>query len=65
MSRDRSKVNAYQAEWDKLHTTTLRLKLNNNTDAEIIAHLKRQPSMQGYIKTLIRADLEARRERDN
>lgn len=59
MAQDRSKINAYQTEWDRTHTTNLRLKLNNNTDADIIAHLKKQTSMQGYIKALIRADIAA------
>lgn len=43
--------------WDKNHTTFVGLKLNNNTDAEIIAKLENVPSKQGYIKQLIRADI--------
>lgn len=43
--------------WDKLHTTKVLLKLNNNTDAEIISKLATVPSKQGYIKELIKADI--------
>ena len=32
-------------------------KLNKGTDADIIAKLDSVPSMQGYIKALIRADI--------
>lgn len=43
--------------WDKNHTTQVIMKLNNNTDAEILAKLATVPSKQGYIKQLIRADI--------
>lgn len=45
-------------DWMKQNTTFVGLKLNNNTDAEIIAKLKEQPSMQGYIKRLIEEDIK-------
>ena len=32
------------------------LKLNKGTDSDILLRLKEVPSMQGYIKDLIRAD---------
>lgn len=44
-------------EWMKKHTTIISLKLNHNTDADILAQLKKVESKQGYIKRLIRADL--------
>lgn len=40
--------------WDALHTTQIKLKLNNTTDADILAWLEKQPSKQGAIKQLIR-----------
>lgn len=43
--------------WDAAHTTQIRLKLNRNTDAEILAKLAAVPSKQGYIKELIKADI--------
>lgn len=36
------------------------LNLNYKTDADILDVLERQPSMQGYIKSLIRADIHVR-----
>ena len=49
---------AAQSAWDKAHTTQVVLKLNNNTDADILAKLAEVESKQGYIKQLIRTDIE-------
>ena len=49
----------YQQRWAAGHMTTLALKLNNNTDADILAKLDQVPSKQGYVKQLIRADIAA------
>ena len=49
---------AAQSAWDKAHTTQVILKPNNKTDADILAKLNVVPSKQGYIKQLIRADIE-------
>jgi hypothetical protein len=46
-------------EWTKENTTRFGLKLQNSTDADIIERLKQQESMQGYIKELIRRDIES------
>lgn len=48
-----------KAEKEKAYIRRYGLKYNINTDADIIAHLDKQPSMQGYIKALIRADIAA------
>lgn len=49
-------------EYDAEHTVQIRLKLNKRTDADILARLAAQPKetggKQGYIKRLIRADIE-------
>ena len=42
---------------DKLYTRYYGMKLNIHTDADIIARLDAQPSMQGYIRKLIRDDI--------
>lgn len=34
------------------------MKLNTKTDADILARLAQEPNKQGYIKRLIRADIE-------
>lgn len=45
------------AAYDKANTTRINLKLNNRTDADIIQRLHEVPSIQGYIKSLIRNDM--------
>ena len=46
-----------KANRDKLYTRHYGMKLNTNTDADIIAWLERQPSIQGAIKAAIRAQI--------
>ena len=46
-----------QARFEKEKCTRVSIKLVNNTDADILAHLAKQPNKQGYIKALIRADM--------
>lgn len=48
----------YQAAWDKEHTRVVRMKLNLNTDADILARLSAAESVQGYIKQAIRHEIE-------
>ena len=43
-----------QAKYDKNHTKGIYLKLNKDTDADIIARLEEVDNRQGYIKELIR-----------
>lgn len=47
---------APQQRYDAANTTQLKIKLNNTTDADILAALEKQSNKQGYIKALIRAD---------
>jgi len=46
-----------QARYDAAHCRTYGLKLNLEKDADIIEKLASVPSMQGYIKQLIREDI--------
>lgn len=51
-----------QERYDEWNTTQLKLKLNNKTDADILAWVRkhkysRDSSVQGAIKTLIRKDI--------
>lgn len=46
-----------QATYDKAHTRQVILKLNIGTDADILEALDAQANKQGYIKSLIRADI--------
>lgn len=44
-------------EYNKENNTRLQLAFNNNTDSDIIQHLKTIDNKQGYIKQLIRDDM--------
>lgn len=46
------------AKYDKAHTKGIYLKLNKETDADIIEYLEEVENVQGYIKTLIRKDMD-------
>lgn len=48
--------------WNKKNTRRIALSLNIHTDAALIAHLEQQPSIQGYIKQLIKSDMEATKQ---
>lgn len=56
MSRSSNEI---QARYDAAHTRQIRLKLNINTDADILAKLDCVDNKQGYIKELIRANIKA------
>ncbi|MBO6093424.1 MAG: hypothetical protein J6P40_07370 [Oscillospiraceae bacterium] len=45
-------------KYDEGHTKQIHLKLNMKTDADVIEKLQQVPSIQGYIKRLIRNDIE-------
>ena len=50
--------------YDLSHTRQIKLKLNINTDKDILEKLDSVPSKQGYIKQLIRADLVREGKKD-
>ena len=54
---DKAKRLKKSAEYDKANTKGLYLKLNKKTDADIIEALNNCYNKQGYIKALIRRDL--------
>nr|DAL45650.1 MAG TPA_asm: hypothetical protein [Caudoviricetes sp.] len=45
-------------KYDKAHTKQIHLKLNKRTDEDVIERLLGTGNVQGYIKGLIRADIE-------
>lgn len=53
-----NKASERQARYDEKATRRFGLKLNLGTDADIIQKLEQVDSIQGYIKELIRRDLE-------
>lgn len=48
-------------KYDAANTVQVRLKLNLNTDLDILDRLREVESKQGYIKALIREDIEGRK----
>lgn len=50
-----------EKEYQKQNYKALRFVLNKNTDAEIIKHLETIGNKNGYIKQLIRADMDAKK----
>lgn len=46
------------ARYDKAHTKQIILKLNKRTDDDILKRLDQVGNTQGYIKSLIRKDIE-------
>lgn len=49
-------------KYDKANTVQVKIKLNLNTDSDIIEALERSGNKQGYIKELIRNDLKRKLE---
>lgn len=49
-----------QTAWKANNTTLVNIRLNHNTDADILCKLSQVGSKQGYIKELIRKDIAQR-----
>ncbi|MCR5201825.1 MAG: hypothetical protein K6D02_01840 [Lachnospiraceae bacterium] len=47
-----------QSRYDKVNTERLHIKLNKHTDADIIKKLNLVDNKQGYVKNLIRKDID-------
>ena len=45
------------AKYDKANVKMFAIKLNKNTDADLITLLESQDNIQGYIKDMLRRDL--------
>ena len=52
-------------KYDKANTVQIKMKLNQNTDADILAHLEGIENKQGYLKELIRKDMKEKEKVDN
>lgn len=50
-----------QARYDAENTTRISLKLNKKTDADVLLRLEAQENKQGYIKALIKKDMEGQK----
>lgn len=51
--------NRAAAKYNKANTKQYQIRLNLKTDADLIAKIESVPNKLGYIKELIRADIEA------
>lgn len=49
-------------KYDELNTIQVKLKLNKKTDKDILEMLEHCGNKQGYIKKLIREDLQKRKK---
>lgn len=49
---------AAKARYDAKTAKYISLKLNSNTDKDLIDHLAKQKNIQGYLKSLIREDMK-------
>lgn len=49
------------ARYNARNTVQLAIRLNKATDADVIARIMEAPSKAGYIKALIRRDMDAHR----
>lgn len=47
-------------KYDKENTKRVYIKLNKNTDSDILSYLDSKKNKQGYIKELIRKDMKPR-----
>ena len=45
-------------DFDRKNTKLIGMKLNKNTDGDILAWLEKKDNVQGYLKNLIRQDIE-------
>lgn len=46
-----------QSRYDKKNTVSYSMKLNKNTDADVIKHMDHQENKQGYLKALVIDDM--------
>lgn len=56
MKTSQAKLEAIE-RYNKANTTTICIRLNKNTDSDVIEALEKSENKSGYIKELIRRDL--------
>ena len=54
----RRALNQARDRYDRENTKQIKFKFNLKTDADILSKLQAEPNTQGYIKRLIREDIE-------
>ena len=53
---------AAQEKYHKAHTQSITIRLMKSTEQDIISKLEKQPNKAGYIKNLIRKDIESEKK---
>lgn len=53
-----------QSRYDKKNTVSYSMKLNKNTDADLINHMDKKENKQGYLKTLVVHDMINKKRED-
>ena len=61
MPVDNQKQYARQNAWSKEHSERLQVRLLHSSDADILEYLETKENKSGYIKSLIRADMERKK----
>lgn len=51
-------LNRARDRYDRENTRQIKIKLNRKTDADILSKLEAEPNVQGYIKRLVREDIQ-------
>ncbi|MBQ2680023.1 MAG: hypothetical protein IJF98_07490 [Firmicutes bacterium] len=59
------KYAAYQNKYREENVREFRLKINRQTEPELLEWMNKQENYQGYLKSLIRNDIESRRKEEN
>jgi len=53
----------YLNQYEKENIRQIRLKINRKTEPELLEWIEEQENIQGYIKRLIREDMEKEKEK--
>ena len=54
----------YMNQYEKENIRQIRLKINRKTEPELIEWIEKQGNIQGYIKRLIREDMEKQQAKE-
>lgn len=54
----------YLNQYEKENIRQIRLKINRKTEPELLEWIEKQGNIQGYIKQLIREDMDREKEKD-
>ena len=55
---DKEKKQAYDQQYEKTNLRQIKLNINRKTEPELLKWIEKRENIQGYIKRLIREDME-------